>query len=349
MRAAVFHGPRDIRLEEVADPTPGPDDVVIEVTACGVCGSDLEYYTGASPLGTPDGKGPLVLGHEFAGRVVAAGGHVSHLREGDRVAVNPVQASHSTDFARAGTPNFDTSAVLGTSIDGGLARFVRARADTAFLLSEGIGDAHGAFLEPLASSLNAVEKAAIRLGDVVVVYGPGPVGLAIVQLAKLRGATVLLVGTRDNRLEVGRRLGADLVANVADPASPHHVEDVADLVRSHNRGRLADRAILATSAVGPAQQALDVTGEDSVVVYVGLAGPDDRVSLPLLGSLVQAKTIAFSWLYPNQWPKTVRLLESGQVDLDPILTHSLPLAEVNRAIGLVESRGEDVLKVVVTP
>jgi L-iditol 2-dehydrogenase len=349
MRAAVFHGPEDIRLEEVPDPVPGDDDVVVEVTACGICGSDLEYYTGASPLGTPDGKGPLVLGHEIAGRVVATGRAVGHVREGDRVALNPVQSSHSTDVARSGTPNFDTSAVLGTSIDGGLARFVRARGDTAHLLPDGVSDAEGAFVEPLASAVNAVETAGIRLGDFVVVHGPGPVGLAVVQLAKLRGAVVLLVGTRDERLDVGRRLGADHVVNVADTASDHHAASVGDAVREHNGGRPADRAIVVTSDTAAAQEALDVTGEGSTIVYMGLAGPDDTVSLPLLASLVAAKTVAFSWLYPLQWPKTVRLLERGLVQARPILTHSLPLERVDDAVALVRSRADHVLKVVLAP
>lgn len=349
MKAAVFYAPGDIRLEDVADPTPGPGDVVVEVAACGICGSDLEYYSGGSPLGTPDGKGPLVLGHELSGTVVAIGDGVKLLAEGDRVAVNPVQGDHGTDVARSGNPHFDTSNVLGTSINGGLAQYVRSRADAAHKLPDNLTDAQGAFTEMLASSVNALEMADVGFGDLVVIYGPGPVGLAQVQLAKLRGATVVLVGTRDYRLAVGASMGADHVANVRDSSSPNHVPDMADFIRSVNHGRLADRAILATTELGAAQDALAITGEGAVVVYMGLSGPDDSVSLPLLSSLVAAKTVKFAWLYPNQWPKVLRILESGAIDTDKIITHSLPLDQVSDAIDLIESRNDQVLKVVLTP
>jgi threonine dehydrogenase-like Zn-dependent dehydrogenase len=349
MKAAVFYEPRDIRMEEIADPTPGPGEIIIEVAACGICGSDLEYFTGGSPLGTPSGKGPLVLGHELSGTVVALGAGVTTLKEGDRVAVNPVQGDPATDVARSGNPNFDTSNVLGTSVNGGLAKYVRSRADGAHRISEAISFEQGASAEMLASAVHSVTVADIGLGDFVVIYGPGPVGLAQVQLAKLRGARVLLVGTRDYRLEVGRALGADFVANTAEASSPYYAPDLVDFVKTVNRGRLADRAILATSSMGPAQEALAVTGEGAVVVYMGLAGLDDNVSLPLLTSLVQAKTIRFSWLYPYEWPRTLALLEAGMINTDALVTHSLPLGEVTQALSLIQSRDEDVLKVVLRP
>ena len=349
MRAAVFHGPKDIRLEEIDTPTPGADEVVIQVGAVGICGSDLEYYTGSSPLGTPDGKGPLVLGHELSGRVVQVGSDVDFLSKGQRVAVNPVQGAHHTDVARSGNPNFDTSNVLGTSVNGALAEFVVSRADACHLLPDSITDEQGAFVEMLASSVNAVEAADIGFGDFVVIYGPGPVGLAQVQLAKLRGGVVLLVGTRDSRLKLGSELGADFVANVRDKASKHYVKDLVEFVRSVNSGSLADRALVATTEMGACQEALAVTGEGSIVVYMGLSGPEDAVSLPLLTSLVQAKQVRFAWLYPHQWPKTIRLLQRGLIDTSRIISHVLPLDQINEAIQLLESRDDGALKVVIKP
>jgi L-iditol 2-dehydrogenase len=349
MKAAVFHEPGIIRMEEIADPTPAPGEVIIEVAACGICGSDLEYFTGGSPLGTPTGKGPLVLGHELSGTVVGLGAGVTTLKEGDRVAVNPVQGDPGTDVARAGNPNFDTSNVLGTSVNGGLARYVSSRADGAHRISEAISFDQGASAEMLASAVHSVTLAEIGFGDLVVIYGPGPVGLAQLQLAKLKGARVLLVGTRDYRLEVGRSLGADFVANTSDSSSPNYAPDLVDFVKTVNRGKLADRAILATSALGPANDALAVTGEGSVVVYMGLAGLDDNVSLPLLMSLVQGKTIRFSWLYPHEWPRTLGLLESKMLNMDAIISHTLPLSEVTQALEMIQSRNDEVLKVTLRP
>src|SRR4051812_21189357 len=136
MKAAVFHDVRDIRLEEIPDPTPGPADVIVEVAACGICGSDLEYFYGRSPVGTPDGKGPLVLGHEFSGTVVAMGSDASGVAVGDRVAVNPIQSSASDDLSRSGNPHYDLHEVLGVTTNGAFARYVRARAEHAYRLPD---------------------------------------------------------------------------------------------------------------------------------------------------------------------------------------------------------------------
>jgi L-iditol 2-dehydrogenase len=201
----------------------------------------------------------------------------------------------------------------------------------------------------LAASLNAVERAHIELGDLCVIYGPGPVGLSMAQLAYRKGARVVMVGTRDYRLELAREMGCEHVFNTADTSSPYHTADLVASVREINAGDLAERCIVATSVESACQQALEVTGNGSWVVYMGLAGPDDVVRLPMLGSLVQDKTITFSWLYPNQWPKTIRLLREGIVDTSRIITHGGPLDAINEAIEQVSSRGGDVVKYVIRP
>jgi 2-desacetyl-2-hydroxyethyl bacteriochlorophyllide A dehydrogenase len=349
MRAAVFYDVEDIRLEDVPDPEIGDEDVLVEVAACGICGSDLEYYTGRSPIGTPDGKGPLILGHEFSGRVVQAGNGVNTLAEGDRVAVNPIQSSAGGDFSRSGAPHFDLSVVLGVTVNGGFAQYVRTRAEHAYRLPDSMTDEQGAFVEMLAASVNAIDKAEVRIGDLVVVYGPGPVGLSLVQLAKAKGGRVVIVGTRDYRLELARSMGADHAVNVADTASLYFSDDVPTAIREMNHGELADRAIVATAVQSAVQDALSVTGNGSTIVYLGLAGPEDTVHVPTLASLVMDKTIRFSWLYPNQWPSTIRLLREGIVDTSKIITHSIPLEQIDAGIRQVVAREDGVIKIVVKP
>jgi L-iditol 2-dehydrogenase len=349
MRAAVFHAVEDIRIEDVDDPTPGVDDAIIEVKACGICGSDLEYYTGRSPLGTPDGGGPLILGHEFAGTVVGLGSGVTTLKEGDRVAVNPIQSNAGSDVSRSGQPNFDLGTVLGVSTNGAFAQFVRTRAEHAYVLPEELSYEQGAFVEMLAASLHAVERADIAFGDAVVIYGPGPVGLSMVELAAARGAMVIVVGTRDYRLDIATALGAHHVLNPADSGSPHHVADVVEAVRELTSGTMAQRVIVATSVPQATAEALQVTGNGATIVYMGLAGPEDTVALPLLESLTQEKTIRFSWLYPNQWPKTLRTMQAGIVDVDPLITHETALADINAGIGQVSRREDGVIKMMVKP
>jgi threonine dehydrogenase-like Zn-dependent dehydrogenase len=349
MRAAVFQDVETISIEEVPDPTPEAGDVIVEVAACGICGSDLEYYTGRSPLGTADGKGPLILGHEFSGRVVALGSGVDGLAVGDRVAVNPVQSRAGSDTSRAGAPQFDLQTVLGVSTDGAFAQFVRSRAEHAYLLPEELTDEHGAFVEMLAASLHAVEKAEIRFGDLVVIFGPGPVGLSMIQLAAARGATVAVVGTRDYRLELAKELGAAYVFNTRETSSPHFTDDLAAAIAEVRSGEPADRAIVATSVPEATQQALEITGNGAVVVFMGLAGPEDRVSVPLLDSLVMEKTIRFSWLYPNQWPKTIRTMRDRIVDVDKLITHSIGLERLGEGIEQLGARADGVVKMMVRP
>lgn len=349
MRAAVFHDVEDIRIEEVPDPTPGHGDVIVEVSACGICGSDLEYYTGRSPLGTASGSGPLILGHEFSGRVVALGPGVTTLREGDRVAVNPIQSNPGLDASRSGRPNFDLDNVLGVSIDGGFARFVRSRAEHAHRLPDELTDQHGAFVEMMAASLHAVEKAEIQYGDLVLIFGPGPVGLSMVGLAAARGAAVAMVGTRDYRLELAKQLGAHHVFNVSDTSSPYYAPDLIEAVRAVNHGELAQRSLVATSVVSANQDALGAIGPGGTAVYMGLAGPDDTLSVPLLDTLVQEKQIRFSWLYPNQWPKTIRLMQKGLIDIDPLITHEIALPDLAQGIEQLGAREDGVIKMMVRP
>jgi L-iditol 2-dehydrogenase len=352
MKAAVFYEQEDLRLEDVAEPDPGPDEVAVEVLACGFCGSDIEYYFGKSPLGTATGKGPLVLGHEICGRVVQAGklAEAYGLAEGDRVAINPVQSCNACNACRAGKLQFcENLSVLGVTTNGGFAQFAKTKIAHAYKLPDSLSDEQGAFVEMLSSAVYAVQRAEVEPGNFAVVYGPGPVGLSMVQLLKNEGARVALVGTRDYRLELGKQVGADVVWNVRDASSPHYALDLAEAIKEANGGALADRVLVATASVEANQQAIEISGPGSVVILMGLAGPTDAISVPLLSNLYQDKTIRFSLLYPLQWPKTIRLLEENKVDTKKIITHSASLEEIAPAIERVLKREGEVVKTVIKP
>jgi L-iditol 2-dehydrogenase len=349
MKAAVFHDVEDIRVERVDDPTPGPDDVVVEVSACGICGSDLKFYEGHSPLPTPDGKGPMILGHEFAGRVVAVGRAVSTLQEGDRVAVNPVQSRAGLDASRSGNPHFDIDTLVGVNLNGGFAQFARSRAEHVYRLPDTVSDEQGALVEMLASSVHAVEKADVRFGDLVVIFGPGPVGLSMIPLAAARGATVAVVGTRDYRLARALELGARHVYNPSDPTSSYHTGDLAGAIAEARDGELAERAIIATAAPAAARLALEATGYGAVVVFMGFPEADDSVVLPLLDCFVKEKTVTFSLLYPNLWPRTIRALREGLVPIERLVTHEVGLGAIGEAFRQLVAREDGVIKTLVRP
>ena len=345
MKAAVFYEPNDLRVEDVPEPEIADDEVLVEVAACGFCGSDVEYYYGKSPVGTADGKGPLILGHEFAGRVAQVGklAGAYGLAEGDRVAVNPIQSCNACMACRAGKPQFCANlSVLGVTTGGGFAQYARTKAAHAYKLPDSLSDEQGAFVEMLSAAVNAVGKADVQPGEFVVVYGPGPVGLSMVQLLKNEGARVAVVGTRDYRLNLAKELGADFTFRAADGA-------IADQIMGANDGALADKAIVATGSMDANQEALAVTGPGSTVVYMGVTAPDAKVEVPMLTSLIQDKTIRFSLWYPYQWPTTIRILADSKVDTGKIITHTAKLDGIGDAIERVVNREDDVIKTLVTP
>jgi L-iditol 2-dehydrogenase len=345
MKAAVFYEPTDLRVEDVPEPEIADDEVLVEVAACGFCGSDVEYYYGKSPVGTADGKGPLVLGHEFAGRVAGIGklAGAYGLAEGDRVAVNPIQSCNACMACRAGKPQFCANlSVLGVTTNGGFATYAKTKAAHAYKLPDSLTYEQGAFVEMLSAAVNAVHKADVQPGDFVVVYGPGPVGLSIVQLLKNEGARVSVVGTRDYRLNLAKELGADFIFRAADGS-------IAEQVQAANDGALADKAIVATGSMDANQDALAVTGPGSTVVYMGVTAPDAKVEVPMLTSLIQDKTIRFSLWYPYQWPTTLRILADAKVDTGKIITHTADLDGIGPAIERVVNREDDVIKTLIVP
>jgi threonine dehydrogenase-like Zn-dependent dehydrogenase len=352
MKAAVFYEAEDLRLEDVPEPEADADEVVVEVLACGFCGSDVEYFYGKSPLGTADGKGPLVLGHEVCGRVVQAGKLASSygLEEGDRVAINPVQSCNSCNWCRAGKLQFcPNGSTLGVTSNGGFAQFAKTKIAHAYKLPDSLTDEQGAFVEMLSSAVYAVHRADVEPGNFAVVYGPGPVGLAMVQLLRNEGARVAIVGTRDYRLDLALGMGADFAFNIRDTGSPYYVESLTKAIEDANGGLLADRVLVATATVEANQQAIEISGPASVVVLMGLAGPEDAISVPLLANLYLDKTIRFSLLYPLQWPTTIRLLQDKKIDTSKIITHSATLDGIAPAIERVLNREDEVIKTVIKP
>ncbi len=354
MRAQVLHEPGRMALTVRPIPRPSATEALVRVRRCGLCGSDVAYYAGRVPLGTPSGRGPLVLGHEFAGEIVELGAvarGASGLGPGDRVAVDPLQPCHGCEACAAGHPHLcPRAAIAGVSRDGGLAEYAVAPYPSLRRLPPEVDDAAAAFVEPLACAVHGMEKLAVRPGQVVVVFGPGPMGLLLVRLARLLGAgRIVLVGTRDDRLAVGGRYGADHLVNLRDPRSPHHVPDLRRAVAELSGGRLADRAILATQGAEPFAQALEVTGPLAIVVYFALPAPDEVLALPARACKTTEKEIRFARLAPLAWPTALRLLAEGLVDPRPLLSAVVPLEGSADGLDRMRARTGGTLKVQVAP
>jgi len=351
MKAQVFYEPEDMRLEEVDIPAIAEDEALIKVRACSICGSDIAYYWGLSSLETPTGKGPLVLGHEIAGEIVEMGmipRQLGFFKVGDRVTVEPVQYCNSCEVCKRGMVNLcENKTVLGVSVNGGFAQYVKSKYTGLHKLPPQVSFEEGALTEPLADAIYAVNNLDVALGNLCVVFGPGPIGNMMVQLLKSKGAgKVVLVGTRDYRLKLGKESGADIIINLKDKDSEYYVANLTDEIKKVSEGRMAERVVCATAAPGAMQEALKISGRRSIIVYFGLPGPDDVLNVAVLDSLLMDKTIRFSWLSPLTWPHAVKALAEGLIDVKPLITHRVSLEDTLKGLQTVKNRKGNAMKAI---
>lgn len=349
MRVQNFYEPFAMKYEEHDIPQIADNEVLVKVMACSICGSDISYYYGHSPLGTANGKGPLYLGHEISGVVIEIGKLGKDLfKEGDRVAINPVQQCNACEYCMRGEFNVcPHSEVIGVTVNGGFAEYVKVKYTHVYKIPDNVTFEHGALSEPLACAAYGIKQLDIQLGQDVVVFGPGPIGLMMVQLAKASGAgRVVLIGRRDYPLGIGKEVGADFAINVADKNSHDYAPDAAVRVKEL-LGRLASRAIVATSSMDALQGALKVTGNASTVVYFGLPGPEDRLQVPMLEAIQANRTIKCAWLAPMVWDNVFNAVGAGLIDLKPIITHTFSLEDAEKGIKFMKESKENKVKGVI--
>lgn len=348
MKAQVFYEPEKMTLETQPVPEIGPEEVLVKVHATGICGSDVAYYFGKSSVGTETGKGPLVLGHEISGTIAKVGDVAAEkggFKEGDPVVVNPVQSDVDSPWTQRGKSNVDLGTVTGVSVNGGFAEYCKSHWYWTVPVPAGVDLTLAASTEPLACGLYAVNNLNIEDGNFVTIFGPGPIGIMMVQMAKLKGAgKVCLVGTRDERLEVGKGVGADFVVNTKDKSSPNYVEDLGGFIQDNNGGELADRSIAATSALAAIDQSVRTAGKSSTIVIFGLPGDDDVHSFPAMDCMLNDKTIRYSWLAPDTWPEAVDLIATGKVKVDPVQSFHFGLDELGESIRKVRDREDNAIK-----
>ena len=346
MTAARLHGPEDIRIETVPHPgPPGDGEVLLCVTAVGICGSDLHTYQDGR-IGDTAVQEPLTLGHEFAGVVEAVGptaedGNFEPLAPGTRVAVDPAQPCGRCEFCEHGHPNLCNRLHFCGLFpdDGSLSQYMHVPAHTCFPIPDTIDDASAALLEPLGIALHGIDLAKIRVANSIAILGAGPIGLYILQLARLSGADPIFVSDKfDWRLAMAAELGAIPVnCDSADPVQ---------FVRDATNGRGVDIAIEAAWADHSVQQAAEMARLGGRLVLVGIPGPD---TLTLKHSTARRKglTIRMSRRMKHTYPRAIKLAQSGAVDLTRIVSHRFPLDKTPDAFALNLAYRDDVVKIVI--
>jgi L-iditol 2-dehydrogenase len=341
MRAMVFHGPGDLRAEELPVPTPAAGEVVLRIEAALTCGTDVKTLRRGHPVMIP--RVPTVFGHEFAGTVTEVGAGVPRLRAGDRVVAANSAPCGECRSCLAGRPNLCEDLLF---VNGAYGEYIalppRLVARNVVRLGRGMDAMRAAFAEPLACALLGIERARVESGQSVVIFGHGPLGCLLAMVAAERKAHVILVGKAGWRFDRVRALG---VGECLDATAAGDL--IADL-RAATGGRGADVTIDATGRPQVWEQAMHAVGRGGSVLFFGGCAPGTSVQIDTRRTHYEELTLLGAFHHtPELIRKAVELLEAGAIVPDGLITHHLPLDGVRHALDLM-SRGE-ALKVLIEP
>lgn len=342
MKATFFHAARDIRLADVPDAEPGPGQVLLDVTAVGICGSDLHTYLHGN-IGGVAAEQPLTLGHEAGGVVVAAGPDVD-LRPGQRVAIDPATNCGVCERCEAGEPHLCLNLeFMGLyPYHGALRERMVYPARLCVPVPSNITDVGAAMLEPLGVALHASRLADIQIGEDVAVLGCGAIGLLIIRLARLAGARRIFVS--DNhpwRLNIAAAYGADVFLNASE------VDVAAEVLRLTDK-RGMDVAIEAAWAADTTNQCVEIARHGGRVIIVGIP-VEDFISFRASAARRKELLIRPSRRMKHTYPAAIALADSGLVDLDKLASHQYTLEQTPTAFEDAATYCDGIVRAVVLP
>ena len=339
MRSAVFYGKHDLRVEEHEVPAVGPHDVLIQIKACGVCGTDVHIYEGDK--GAAEVTPPTILGHEFAGIISEVGSQVKNYKPGDRVCIDPNCYCGACDPCRNGVAHYCENMIgYGTTVDGGFAEYCSVDERQVYLLGENTTFEQGAMAEPVACCLHGIDMCEIQPGHQVVVIGGGMIGLLMLQLAKLAGAAkVALLEPVENKREVGKKLGADICI---------------DPMREDVKSRLAECGMnwvnVVIECVGrpsTIEQAIDIAGNKAVVMMFGLTKPDEQIAVKPFQIFQKELVLKASYINPYTQRRALDLINSGRLDVSSMVYEVCGLNELEDVLSRPEIRANG--KYIISP
>jgi threonine dehydrogenase-like Zn-dependent dehydrogenase len=331
MKAAVMDARETLRVADVPDPEINEKEVLVKVDSCGICGSDVKIYQGHWTI-----PFPRVLGHEFSGVVVDVGSGVSGFKEGDRVAVDPNEACGECEYCRTDRPHFCPNMIdHGIFVDGGLAEYAKAGEKVVYKLPDAVSLLEGSFTELLSCCVQGINRAQIRVGDSVAVFGGGPAGQILHQLASVAGAGKVTLFTHSKeKLDLARKLGASEALNPDDVS----IEDFE-----------FDVAIDAVGAAKVIEDSLKCLTKRGRLLIFGQAAEGEHASVDLFNLLWQEVTIIPSFLNPFTASQAIRLLEEKKIDVESLVSHTVSLDDAQRAFDLHTQKVPGTMKVVISP
>jgi L-iditol 2-dehydrogenase len=329
MKSLRLHAPGDLQLHNEPVPRPNLGECLVQVKSVGICGSDLHWFSEAG-IGDARLEQPLILGHEFA----------AVTEDGQRVAVDPSIPCGKCEYCRAGNPNFCSSLIFAGhgQEDGALREYIAWPERCLFPLPDTLSDAEGVMLEPLGVAIHAVDLGKLKVGMSVGVFGCGPIGLLILQLARLSGAqAVYVTDILPHRLDAARALGATS-AILAGNGS-----EVPEIMAATG-GRGVDVAFEVAGENAAVEAAIAAVRPGGRVLLVGIPA-DDRTSFSASVARRKGLTIKLVRRMKHTYPRAIQLVESGQVDVRSLVTHRFPLEKSMEAFSLAQRR--EGLKVII--
>lgn len=337
MKASRFMGNKTFEVTDLPIPQAGPGELVLRNKVCGVCGTDVHIYHGEP--GSADVNPPVVLGHEYSAEVVEVGEGVTGFAVGDHVTVDPnIYCGHCEYCQNAKKQLCESMEAIGVTRDGGFAEYSLIPASQAFKLDPSVPFEAAAMAEPLACCIHGIDLAGIRPGDKVCVVGGGAIGLIMVQLAKLSGASKILVSEpNEKRRQVALEVGADVAI---DPTQSGYEEAFTKAM-----GSGANVVIECVGNVPAVKSAFQFAGKGATILLFSVPKVDSTFQLPLFDVYKKELTIKGSFVNPDTHDRAVRLINSGKVNFGPIITHHFTLDQLPEAIAMQMS--SESIKVVV--
>lgn len=334
MKSIVIHAPKDLRVEDTTPETPGPGQVAIRLAAGGVCGSDLHYYNHGG-FGAVRIKQPMILGHEVSGHVEALGEGVDALSVGDLVAVSPSRPCGQCRYCAEGLPNhcldmrFYGSAMPFPHIQGAFRELLVADVSQC-AIADGLTPGQAAMAEPLSVCLHATKRAGELLGKRVLITGAGPIGALCILAARRAGAAeIVATDLEPNALGHAERAGADWVINMAE--TPDGLDRYAA-----DKGYF-DVLFECTGVAAALAGGINAVRPRGVVMQLGLGGD---MTVPVQTLTAKELDLRGSFRFHEEFPLAVEMMQKGLIDVTPLITHTMPLAEAEAAFKIANDRSQ---------
>ena len=311
MKSAVFYGKHDLRVENSPMPKVGPEDILIQVKACGICGTDVHIYEGDK--GAAEVTPPTILGHEFSGVIAEVGSNVTKYKVGDRVCIDPNCYCGKCDFCRNGIAHYCTDMIgYGTTVNGGFAEYCSVNQRQVYKLGDNTTFEQGAMTEPVACCLHGMDMCNIHPGSNVVVIGGGMIGLLMLQLSKLAGAArVALFEPVESKRVVAKKLGADILI---DPINENVEEELKKAGMTW-----VNTVIECVGKTATIQQAIDIVGNKGTVMMFGLTKPDDTIAVKPFQIFQKEIELKSSFINPYTQKRALDLIDSGRLDVSSMV------------------------------